>query len=290
MSSPARVQGLDYWDLTKPRLVFLVLLSTFVGFFLALEGKMPFLLLFSTLIGTALVAGGSQVLNQWLERREDALMKRTENRPLPAGRVEPVEALTFGAALSILGLGILEFSVNSLTAFLAAVTLVSYLAFYTPLKKKTPFCTIVGAFPGALPPLIGWAAAAGTLSFRAWILFFIMFLWQLPHFLAIAWLYREDYRNAGMKMLSVLDTTGKMTGRQIVMYSAALLPVSLMPTVFQMTGHLYFFGALFLGVWLLFLAIGSVSSIEREARFLFRASIFYLALILILMLLDKKAI
>lgn len=283
--SPARLR--DYWELTKPRLVSLILLSTAVGFFLGLKSEMNILLFGAALLGTVLVAAGSMVLNQWMERHEDARMMRTAARPLPSGRLHPAEALIFGVFLSLAGLLILFVHVNASAGFLAALTLASYLSLYTPLKKKTSLCTIVGAVPGALPPLIGWAAAAGRPPYQAWILFAIIFLWQMPHFLSIAWLYRDDYIRAEFRMLSVDDPDGRRVGRQIILYSLALVPVSLLPTLAGLTGYVYFFSALVLGYFFTALAVSSFRKMDSNARHLFRASILYLALILFLMIVDK---
>ncbi len=282
--STARVS--DYLELTKMRLVSLVLLSTAVGFFLGARG-FDFILFTLCLTGTGLVAAGSMVLNQWWERREDAQMARTLGRPIPAAKISPREAFWFGILLCIAGLAFLLFEVNFESAFLAALTLVSYVLLYTPLKKKTSLCTIVGAVPGALPPLIGWAAAAGKTSFEAWLLFAIIFLWQMPHFLAIAWLYRKDYAAAGFKMLSVTDPSGSQVSRQILLYSLALLPVSLLPSAFGMLGIFYFLGALLFGIAFIAVCFESLKGLDQKAGLLFRASILYLSALQVLMFLDK---
>ena len=283
--SRARVR--DYLELAKPRLVSLVLLSAAVGFFLASRGPVDVPLLLATFFGTAFVAAGSMTLNQWMEREEDARMIRTAARPLPAGRLQPAEALVFGIVLSLCGLAVLFWTVNPVSALLAALTLASYLFLYTPLKRKTTLCTIVGAVPGALPPLIGCAAVQGRPSFEAWILFAVIFLWQMPHFLAIAWLYRDDYAAAGFRMLSVDDPAGRQVGRQIILYSLALLPASLLPSAAGLTGPVYFLTALVLGIGFIALAFRSAGRMAQNARPLFRASVIYLALLLVLMVLDK---
>ena len=275
-------------ELSKARLVSLVLLSMAVGFFLGSPAGMDMPLFLVSLFGTAFVAAGSMSLNQWMERYEDAGMPRTAGRPIPAGRMQPSEALLFGIGTSMAGLLILFFAVNSVSAFLAALTLVSYLLLYTPLKRKTSLCTVVGALPGAIPPLIGWAAATGKTPFEAWLLFTIIFLWQMPHFLAIAWICRREYESAGFKMLSVTDPTGGQVGRQIILYSLALLPVSLLPSIIGLTKSFYFFGALILGAWISYLSITGSRDLDRRARPFFRASILYLALLLILMVADKR--
>lgn len=277
----------DFLELTKPRLVSLVLLSTAVGFFLASSERISPLFFFVVLLGTSLVAAGSMALNEWIERAEDAKMQRTLSRPIPAGRIEPLGALVFGLVLSAAGFLILFYAANPVTVLFAGLTFSVYLGLYTPLKKITSLCTPIGAIPGALPPLIGWAAVQGRVPYEAWVLFAIIFLWQMPHFLAIAWLYRKDYENAEFKMLSVDDPDGRQVGRQILLYSAALLPVSLLPSVVRMTGIFYFFGALILGIGLVTLGFVGLSRLAATARLLFRGSILYLSLLLLLMVLDR---
>jgi len=280
----------DYLELTKPRVTLMVLITMLFGFYLGSRGEMDWMLLVHALIGTALVAGGTSALNQYLERDIDAKMLRTKNRPLPTGRLQPNEALAFSVAISIAGLAHLLIMVNWLTAFLAAATLISYLFIYTPLKQKNSLSTIVGAIPGALPPLGGWAAARNDLSLEGWILFAILFIWQLPHFLAIAWIYREDYRRGGLPMLTVVDPEGDSAGRQIISNCLALLPVSLLPTIVGMAGKFYFFGALALSLFFLGCGI-AVMRHRSNATFrrLLRASLLYLPMLLALMALDKTA-
>jgi heme o synthase len=278
----------DYWSLTKPEVNFLVLVSTLVGFYLASRGPLNLTLLFHTLMGTLLVASGTGTLNQYLERKSDAFMRRTARRPLPAGRVSPINALWFGVLLSVGGGVELWRAANFFTSALALLTLGSYLAFYTPLKKKTPLCTLVGAFPGAMPPLIGWAAVRNGLSLEAWVLYAIVFLWQFPHLLAIAWMYREDYARAGMQMLPRNDSDGRRTVRQILAYSTALLPVSLVPALVGQAGLVYLVGAGILG--LAFLYCGARLAALRTnvlARQLVLASVAYLPLVFALMMVDK---
>ena len=283
--SMARLQ--DYWELAKPRLVSLVMLSTSVGFFLATDGPLNWPLLALSFIGTGLVAAGSMGFNQWIERRDDAKMRRTANRPLPGGRLHAIEAFAFSFILCVAGLAILFWGVNGVAAFLSALTLVSYILLYTPLKKITSLCTILGAIPGALPPMIGWASVTGKVPYEAWVLFAIIFLWQMPHFLAIAWLCRKEYASAGFQMLSVTDPSGAQVARQMILYTAALLPVSLLPSLVHMTGIFYFLGALAAGLFFIVLGFLGLKDLDRYARPLFRMSIFYLALILILMVMDK---
>jgi heme o synthase len=278
----------DYWTLTKPEVNFLVIMSTLVGFYLAWQGPINFVLLFCTLFGTLFVASGTGTLNQYIERTSDACMRRTAQRPLPSGRMNPAAALWYGIFLSVAGGLLLWLTVNALSSFLALLTLLSYLLFYTPLKKRTPLCTLVGAFPGAMPPLIGWAAARGSLSLEAWVLYAILFLWQFPHFLAIAWMYREDYSRAGLRMLPERDTEGRFTGREILAFTMALLPVSVLPVFLGQVGTVYLIGALLLG--LAFLIYGARLAHFRTkalARRVVLASVVYLPLVFALMMMNK---
>jgi protoheme IX farnesyltransferase len=279
----------DYYELTKPRMNALVVVTTAVGYFLAARsGSADWAVFLHTIVGTALTAAGASVLNQYVERDLDAKMVRTVNRPLPGGRVSPVEALAFGVILSTFGVLYLTALVNPLAAMLAAVTLGTYVFLYTPLKTRTSLCTVVGAVPGAIPPMIGFAAADGTLEPGAWALFSILFFWQLPHFLAIAILYRDDYAAGGMKMLPVLDRHGAFTGRQIVLWSLALIPVSLFPSVVGLTGVAYFVAAAALGVAFLAFAVKCALTGERsDARRLFLVSIVYLPALLGVMMAAK---
>ncbi len=281
----------DYIQLTKFRLVSLVLFSTGVGFILAWQGPFgaAFLLgVMQTILGTALVACASMVFNQVMEREVDALMPRTCRRPLPEGRVSVAEAVVFGTILGVLGVAHLAVFVNGLTAGLAALTVFTYLVLYTPLKMVTTLCTLVGAVSGAIPPMMGFTAAAGELTIDAWVLFGILFAWQIPHFLAIAWLYRDDYARGGQKMLPVVDPSGAATSRQIVSFSLALLLVSLMPTVTGLTGAAYFSMALLLGLGLIvFAVLLAVSRDRRSARHLFLASVIYLPILLAMMVVDR---
>lgn len=278
----------DYWTLTKPEVNSLVVASTLAGFYLAWRGPMNYALMVHTLLGTLLVASGTATLNQWAEREFDARMRRTANRPLPAGRLSSSEALWFGIGLSVAGGLELALAVNIFASFLALLTLASYLLLYTPLKRKTSYCTLVGAFPGAMPPLIGWAAARGNLNLQAWILYALLFFWQFPHFLSIAWMYREDYERAGLLMLPPNDPQGRLAARQILATSIALLPVSLLPTLLGQMGMTYFFGALALGLVILY--CGASTALVRSnvmARRLLLASVFYLPLVFGLMIVDK---
>ena len=276
-------------ELFKARLTSLVLLTTLVGFYLGQRGGMNWLLLINTLLGTGLLACGAAALNQYLERDFDALMDRTADRPLPAGLIQPQTVVVLGGVLSVAGLLWLAFGANLLTAVLGAVTLISYLFIYTPLKRKTTLNTAIGAIPGALPPLMGWTAARGDLSIEGWALFAILFFWQLPHFLAIAWMYREDYAKGGFVMLPLVDRDGTRTGRSAVSHTLGLLPVSLSPFVLHVSGALYLFGALALGLVFLWCAMRFAREMDRlSARRLFFASILYLPLLLGLMVFDKQ--
>ncbi len=233
----------DYIALTKPRITWLILMSTGVGYFFGVKNSWHFLTLIHTIIGTGLIASGTAALNQWYEREADAKMRRTQARPLPAGRLEAWQALVFAIAISAAGFAELWIGANALAAMLGLFTLLCYLFVYTPLKQRSPHSTTIGSIPGAMPPLIGFAAASGTLTWDAWVLFAILFLWQFPHFYAIAWMYKEDYARAGIRMLPVLEPDGKSTARRILLYSAALIPISLMPKFFAMAGNVYLFGA-----------------------------------------------
>jgi protoheme IX farnesyltransferase len=266
----------DWVLLTKPGITTMVVFTTMVGFVSA-SGRVEFGLLAVTLAGTALVAAAAAVLNQVIERDTDALMWRTRDRPLPTGRVGRGEAVAFGVVLGAVGLTVLAALANGLSAAVAAATLGSYLGIYTPLKRRTSLATLVGAVPGALPPVIGWAAARGSLESGAFLLFAILFLWQIPHFLAIAWLYRDDYARGGFPMLPVLDREGTMTARQTVVHSLALLLVSLAPFAAGLAGPWYLPGALVLGVGLVFFALRLASARDlASARSLFLASVAYL--------------
>jgi protoheme IX farnesyltransferase len=275
-------------DLVKARLTTLVLLTTLVGFYLGWRGAMDFGLMFNTLAATALVAAGASALNQLLEREYDAKMRRTQDRPLPSGRLQPVTVMIFGGACSVAGLIYLALAVNPLTSVLGAVTLISYLFIYTPLKRVTWLNTAIGAVPGALPPLMGWTAARGELSGEGWALFAILFFWQLPHFFAIAWLYKDEYAKAGFQMLPGVDPDGTRTGQQAVSNTLGLLAVSLCPFAFKMAGTTYLAGAIVLGAGFLWCAVRfSRQLTPARARQLFFASIIYLPLLLALMVCDK---
>jgi protoheme IX farnesyltransferase len=286
-----RARIADFYELMKPRVVLMVLLTTMVGFYLGSAGGFDLATLCHALIGTALAAGGTLALNQFLERELDARMDRTRRRPLPEGRLEPAEALGFGVLVTAAGLLYLTVAVNALAALVTAVIVVSYLFVYTPLKPRTSLCSVVGAVPGALPPLIGVAAARGALGIEAWVLFAIMFLWQIPHSLAIARLYRDDYARAGLRLLPVVEPDGASTGRQVVANSLALLAVALLPTLIGLTGPVYFLAALALGLGLLGYAVAlAVWQRVSDARRLLFASLVYLPALLLFMAFDKLAV
>lgn len=282
----------DYLQLTKPRITWLILMSTAVGFFFGARGAgWEWLVLLHTIIGTGLIASGTAALNQWMERDADARMNRTKQRPLPAGSISPSRAFWFAVALSVLGFVELWLGANLLTAFLGAFTLASYLFVYTPLKRVTPHSTTIGAIPGAMPPVIGYAAARGDLNMEALALFAILFFWQFPHFYSIAWLYREDYGRAGIRMLPVVDPSGERTARQILVTGLFLIPVSLLPSWLGMAGNLYGAGAVLLGIMYFWYGV----RVNRErtllrARGVLMASIVYLPLLYVLLLADRPSL
>jgi protoheme IX farnesyltransferase len=279
---------IDFVALTKPRLNGLVVGTSAAGYYLGAAAAIDAWRMGQTVVGTALVAGGAAVLNQLFERDTDALMRRTRTRPLPDGRVAPAEAGIFGLALAALGLALLATRAHVLAAVLAAITLVVYLLVYTPMKRRSPLATFVGAVPGALPPLIGWTASHGGLSIGGAALFTIVFLWQIPHFMAIAWLYRDDYGLAGFPLLPVLEPAGRRAGRQAVLYATALVPVSLVPSLIGLSASMYAATAMVLGLVLLLVAAQFARSrTDESARWLFVATITYLPLIWIAMIWDK---
>ena len=286
----------DYIALTKPRITWLILMSTGVGYFFgAQKGSLGwtgwhFVTLIHTIIGTGLIASGTAALNQWYEREADSKMRRTQARPLPAGRLDAWNALVFAIAISVAGFGELWFGANPLAATLGLFTLLTYLFVYTPLKQRSPHSTTIGAIPGAMPPLIGFAAANGALTWHAWVLFAILFLWQFPHFYAIAWMYKDDYARAGIRMLPVVEPDSKSTAARILLYSIALIPISLMPKFLAMAGNVYLYGAIALG--LAFLYYGMRIRWDRtrqQARRVLLASVIYLPVLFSLMLFDRPA-
>ena len=285
-ATPSRTS--DFVALAKPRLNMLVVASTLVGYAMAPGPPLSLLAICGLLLGTGLVAGGASAFNQVLERDLDALMRRTRTRPLADQRLQPQEGLLFGTAITLAGLLMIVAASNMLAAGVALATLLSYAVVYTPLKRKTSFATVIGAIPGALPPIIGWAAVQGELPAEPWILFGIMFLWQLPHFLAIAWMYRVDYARAGFAMLPVIEPDGRSTGRQAVVYAAALVPLSLAPSLVHMTGEIYFAAALGLGLVFLWLTLRFAQTRSAaDARRVFFASIVYLPVLWIVMIANK---
>lgn len=279
-----RVRFADLIELTKPRITFLVLITTLVGFYMGSRDGLQLLLLFHAIVGTALVAGGASALNQYYERDLDAQMMRTRNRPLPDGRLLASEALIFSSLISAAGVVYLMFFVNVLTGVLGAATLAGYILVYTPLKTRTTLCTLIGAFPGAAPPVMGWTAARGEVDAVALSIFAILFLWQMPHFFAIAWIFTDDYARAGFCMHS----SGARTGRQIIFYCCTLIPISVLPTFFGLTGMIYLLGAILLGF--VYLGYGFAVALFRSnthAHRLLRFSVLYLPALLALMMIDK---
>jgi len=278
-----------YLELTKPRITCFILMSTAIGFVCGMNAgtAWTWVTLLHTLLGTALIASGTAALNQWYEREADAKMNRTKARPIPSGRVTGPHALLFGIFLSIAGFVDLWLGANLLTASLGLFTLASYLFLYTPMKQRSPHSTTLGAIPGAMPPLIGFAAASGTLNWDAWILYAILFLWQFPHFYAIAWMYRADYARAGILMLPVVEPDGESTSRRMLWFSLALLPISILPRFFAMAGNFYLAGALVLGLIYVYASLRSVfdCSVTR-ARQVLLASVLYLPFLYGLLVLD----
>jgi protoheme IX farnesyltransferase len=283
-----RERLLAYLELTKPRITFLIVLTAAAGFCLGAQSGVDYRVLFHAMFGIALLSSGIATLNQYMERGLDGLMRRTEARPLPSGKLAPIEALLFGAGLTLAAEVYLALATNPLTALLGLFVVAGYLFCYTPLKTRSTLSTVVGAFPGAMPPLMGWTAASGRMGMGAWVLFAILFLWQFPHFLAIAWMYREDYGRAGIRMLPVVEPEGRVTGQQIVAYTLMLVPVSLLPTLIGISGKIYFYGALALGLLFLYSSIRAAFSKSRqEARRLLLASVLYLPLLFVLMVLNQ---
>jgi protoheme IX farnesyltransferase len=284
--APSRAR--DFYELTKPRMNLLVVCTTAVGYYMAPHGG-DWLPLLHAILGTALTAASASVLNQLVERDHDALMPRTRNRPLPGGRITPAEALAMGVVCGVVGVAYLALAVNVLTALLGAITLASYVWVYTPMKRVSSLNTVVGAVPGAIPPMMGWTAAMGALGPEAIALFGILFLWQMPHFLAIAILYKRDYAAGGFKMLPVVDPDLTLTSRMIVLYGLALVPVSLTPVGVGMAGAVYLTGATLMSLAFLSYCVSCAVSKERvDARKLFFASIIYLPLLFALLMLDKR--
>ena len=293
----ARSRFGDYVSLAKPELTLLSVLTALCGFYLA-SGSFNFLPFISVGLGTLFLGGGAGALNQFIERKYDAMMKRTERRPLPSGRLKPTSALRFGLSLSFVGLLILFVFANLLSGLLGLLTIGSYLFWYTPLKRISPHSTLVGAIPGALPPLIGWAAASGTISQGGWILFFILFFWQMPHFLSLAWMYRKDYARAGYRMLTVLDPDGSRTSLHIMVHCVLLTGTSILMSLAGLTGAMYAIGAVILGVIFILFSLlfrqcsgettpVALAKANQYSRYLFFASLLYLPALMFLMTVDK---
>lgn len=285
----AREKLSAYVELTKPRIAFLLVLTSAAGFYLGTRGAFDTVLFVNAMLAITLLAFGVATLNQYVERAIDPLMDRTAKRPLPTGKVSPNEALIFGLIQITAAEAYLFFLVNGLTAILGLVVIVGYVLVYTPLKTRTTAATAIGAIPGALPPLMGWTAAAGDITLMAWSLFAMQFLWQFPHFFAIAMMYRDQYRKAGIKMLPAVETDGRITVRQIVLFTIMLVPVSLAPFFFGQVGLVYLIGANLLGVWFLSASIRTARSKTNEAaKSLLLVSVIYLPLLFILMVADKR--
>ncbi len=281
----------DFLATSKPRVVLMALTAILVGFWMGARGSLNFWILFQTLLAMSMATAGTLALNQYLEREVDARMERTRSRPLPDGRLKAGEVLVFGLLMTTAGLVYVTFAVNGLAGLLTAVIVVTYLVFYTPLKMKTEFCNLPGAVAGALPPLVGWAAAAGTLPLEAWILFAIMFVWQFPHLLAIGWLYKEEYDRAGVHHIVSKDADPRSVGRQILVNCLALLVLSLMPTLLGLSGQIYFFAALAASLGFLACGISAALSLTiLRAKVLLFGSLVYLPLLFFLMVLDRIAV
>lgn len=287
-ATPSRTA--DFYELTKPRMNFLVVITTLVGFYMARRGDTAgWLLMVHTVLGTTLTAAAASVLNQWMERRYDALMPRTRNRPLPAGRLNPGEALAFGLGLGVVGVAYLAVAVNPLTAGLGLLTVLLYLLIYTPMKRVSSLNTVIGAIPGAIPPVMGFTAVENSIPPAAWMLFGVLFLWQMPHFLAIAVMYRDDYARGGYRMLPVVDPTLGSTCRMAILYTLALIPVSLLAVApLRVSGVWYMAAAVLLGGYFLATGVRLMQSRSRgDARKMFFASVIYLPLLLAAMMIDK---
>jgi protoheme IX farnesyltransferase len=286
LTQPAKLGA--YIALTKPDVSFLVLMTTGAGFYMGARGPMPWLHMLHVIFGTMMIAAGTAALNHYLERESDRFMRRTATRPLPTGQLTPAEALRFGLGLALAGAVDLYSTAGYITCLLGVFTSVSYLLAYTPLKKRTVWATFIGAIPGAIPPMIGWTAATGKLDTGAWLLFAILFLWQFPHFHAISWMYREDYARAGILMLPVVDKEGARTFRQIVLYAASLVAVSLLPAIMGFAGVLYFFGALVTSMGLVQVCLWAASAkTNKRAKWLMHATVLHIPILLGLLMYDK---
>jgi protoheme IX farnesyltransferase len=286
LAQPTKLSA--YVALTKPDVSFLVLMTTGAGYYMGAPGPVSWLKLLQVVFATMLIAGGTSALNHYIERESDRHMRRTASRPLPTGQLTPTEALRFGVLLCLAGAVDLFYTGGYLACLLGVVTSISYLLAYTPLKKRTIWATFIGAIPGAIPPMIGWAAAAGSLGTGAWLLFAILFFWQFPHFHAISWMYREDYARAGIQMLPVVDKDGTRTFRQIILYAASLVAVSLLPSLVGLTGVLYFFGALVTcTASVQFCLWAAASKTNSRAKWLMHVTVMHIPILLGLMMYDK---
>ena len=286
LAQPTKLSA--YLALTKPDVSFLVLMTTGAGFYMGVRGPMPWLHMIHVVCATMLIAAGTAALNHYIERESDRYMRRTAARPLPSGVLTPVEALRFGVALCIVGAVDLYFVAGAVACLLGVFTCLSYLLAYTPLKKRTVWATFVGAIPGAIPPMIGWTAATGKLDTGAWLLFAILFVWQFPHFHAISWMYREDYARAGILMLPVVDKEGTRTFRQIILYAASLVAISLLPSILGFAGVLYFFGALVTCTALVQVCLwANTARTNTRAKWLMHATVMHIPVLLGLMMYDK---
>ena len=288
MTLSSRSRAGAYVALTKPDVSFLVLITTAAGYYMGAHGPVNWLHLLQTVFATMLIAAGTAALNHYVERESDRYMRRTASRPLPSGVLQPIQALAFGVVLSAAGAFALYYVAGWIASALGVITCVGYLFAYTPLKKRTVWATFIGAFPGAIPPMIGWVAANGSLDRGAWLLFGILFLWQFPHFYAIAWMYREDYARAGIQMLPVVDPEGKRTFRQIIWTAVGLIGVSLLPSVVGLAGMMYFFGALVVSLALLQVCVWAASQkTNARAKWLMHATVMHIPVLLGLMVYDK---
>lgn len=284
-----RERVMSFVELTKPRIALMLVLTSAAGFYIGTKGSFDFVLFANAMIGILLLAFGVATLNQYIERRTDALMERTAKRPIPTGRITPNEALIFGLVNCLVAELYLFFLVNPLTAVLGVTVIVGYVLLYTPLKTRTTASTAIGAIPGAMPPLMGWTAAANEITLGAWALFTMLFLWQFPHFLAIAWMYKEEYAKAGIKMLPVIEPSGRITARQIVLFAIMLVPVSLAPFFLGFAGPIFLIGASLLGIWVFIESVltARAKTVER-ARRLLMVSVLYLPLIFALAVIDHR--
>jgi protoheme IX farnesyltransferase len=284
-----RERAAAFIELTKPRIAVLLVLTSAAGFYLGTAGTFEFLLFIHAMVAITLLALGVATLNQYWERNIDPLMERTAKRPLPTNRVGPREALIFGIVQCVVAEAYLYFLVNPLTAILGLIVIIGYVFVYTPLKTRTSASTAIGAIPGALPPLMGWTAAANEISVTAWALFAMQFLWQFPHFFAIAWMYKDEYKKAGILMLPVLDPEGRLTFRQVVIFAVMMVPVSLAPFFFGLSGYVFLIGATLLGLWFLWASFAAARSRSLAgSKKLLIVTVLYLPLLFILMVADKR--